>query len=169
MLTLRIWGSGVRIPPSAPTLSPYSAPSFCSPFCRICCYDVLELGYGAFCECARSRQILVENVLRPPQRVSGDRHNFRDVASRLGKQRYGGPPKIMEMKISNPRSFACLLPLLRKVSLTVGPSRFRRQNDSGASWGSIERSLQSLRAGHSNDRGFSTNALPCRRMIVVPS
>lgn len=52
---------------TAPALSLGSTSSFCSPFCKICCYHVLELRDRALRKLAGSGEVLVQNVLRPPQ------------------------------------------------------------------------------------------------------
>ena len=71
----------------APALSLGSTSSFCSPFCKISCYHVLELRDRARRKLAGSGEVLVQNVLRPPQRVAGDRNDLRERAALCSPQR----------------------------------------------------------------------------------
>ncbi len=93
------------------------AASFCRPFCKICFYDVLELGDGTLRELACSRQILVENFLRTAQAVSGDGNDLWECATGFGKHRDRSSANVVEMKINDAGCLACSFPLLGEIPL----------------------------------------------------
>jgi hypothetical protein len=74
----------------APALRRVLDPSFCRPFCKICIQNVLEFGNCGGRKLAGSSQIFLNDRLCGPERVASYRHDFRQRAAGLRKQRHRG-------------------------------------------------------------------------------